>query len=269
MKEISGDIKLSKIDQIKYILFNFFRGFWGFRIKLDTKFWHPQKLDLNTDSPGRQYLNSFLNDFFSKKITNKNISVLDIGCGTGYVRSILENLGYEGEYLGIDVFKESKFSYDSNKFKISFIQKPIEDLDVENRFDLVISNTSFEHIKDDVAAGKQAQKFTKEDGIQLHIVPAFWSLPIYLLHGYRQYSPERIHKVFPIDKEVYRLGGVFTFFLYFFLLTIPERLTGKMIFRKTSLYPKFLGFANKMDKFLPFMSTFYIVVIDNKNGNKK
>lgn len=267
MKEISGDIKLSFKDKIKYLIFNFFRGIWGYRINLETKFWSPKKLDLNTDSPGRQYLNSFFISELPKFIFSKNISVLDIGCGTGYVRNILEELGYEGEYLGIDVYKDSKFSDHSNKFKIDFIQKAVEDFETEKRFDLVISNTSFEHILDDVKAGQQAQKFVKSDSVQIHVVPAFWSLPIYLLHGYRQYNPEMIHKVFPVEKEVYRLGGFFTFLLYFFLITIPERLTAKMLFRRTKFYPKFLKCANKMDKFMPIMSTFYIVVIKNKNGN--
>ncbi len=222
---------------------------------------------MNTDSPGRQYLNSFLKTELPKILPNKNISILDIGCGTGYIRRILEDLNYSGEYLGIDVSKEKKFSDESNKFKIDFIQKPIEDFETDKRFDLVISNTSFEHIEDDIKAGQQAKKYTKENGTQLHIVPAFWSLPIYLLHGYRQYNPERVQKVFPFEKDIYRLGGFFTFVLYFFLITIPERLTAKMLFRKTSLYPKFLNLANKMDGLMPFMSTFYIIIIKAQDGN--
>lgn len=269
MKEISGDIKLNRKDQFMYLFWNFFRGIWGYRVYLKTKFWHPKTLDLNTDSPGRQYLNSFLKQEFPKILPNKNISILDIGCGTGYVRSILETMGYGGEYLGVDVFREPKFIESSPSFSVSFVQSKIEDFATEKRFDLVISNTSFEHIPDDFKAAEQANKFSGENGIQIHIMPAFWSLPIYLLHGYRQYNPDRMKKLFPNNTVIYRLGGVFTFLLYFFLITIPERLTAKMLFRKTSLYPKFLNFANSVDRMLPFMSTFYIVVIDSKNGNSK
>lgn len=269
MREISGDIKLNRKDQFIYLFYNFFRGIWGYRIYLKTKFWSPVNLDLNTDSPGRQYLNSFLKTELPSILPNKNVSILDVGCGTGYIRNILESIGYSGEYVGVDVFRESKFSENSSNFSIEFVQSKIEDFETEKRFDLVISNTSFEHIPDDFKAAEKSNKLVSENGVQIHIMPAFWSLPIYLLHGYRQYNPARIKKLFPNNTVIYRLGGTFTFLLYFFLITIPERLTAKMLFRKTSLYPKFLNFANKADKILPFMSTFYIVVIDNKNGNKK
>jgi SAM-dependent methyltransferase len=268
MKEISGDIKLSKKEQIQYLLHNFFRGIWGYRTFLKSQLWSTAQTNQSSDSPGRQYVDSFLKTEIPNLISKKEISVLDIGCGTAYVLKILEELEYSGEYTGVDIFKEPGFLDESEKFKIDFVQKPIEEFEINKKFDLVISNTSFEHIPDDKKAAEQASKFVKDDGVQIHIMPSFGSFFAYLFHGYRQYNPTFLKRIFPKNMKVYRLGGFFSFLTTLFLMTIPERFLGKYLFkgkkyplRKTKFYPKVLSFANKADRVLPIMSMFYVVVI--------
>ncbi len=273
MKEISGDIKLNRTQQFKYLFYNFIRGILGQLVFLNTKFWSKAQTNQSSDSPGRQYVDSFLTQEIPNLLNNKNITVLDIGCGTAYVMKILESLNYSGDYVGVDVFKEPEFIKENPNFKIDFVQKPIEEFETEMRFDLVISNTSFEHIPDDLKAAKQAQKFVKEDGVQIHIMPAFGSYFAYLFHGYRQYNPAFLKRIFPKHMQVFRLGGLFSFLLALFLMTIPERFLGKYLFkgkkyplRKTKLYPKLLKLANRADKFLPFMAMFYVVVIKSQDA---
>ena len=268
MREISGDIKLSRKEQIQYLLHNFFRGIWGYRTYIKTTFWSKAKTQQTSDSPGRQYVDSFLRTEIPQLLSKKEISVLDIGCGTAYILRILEELGYKGEYVGVDVFKEPDFISESQNFQIEFVQKPIEDFETDKRFDLVISNTSFEHIPDDKRAAEQAEKFVNNEGVQVHIMPSFGSYFAYLFHGYRQYNPSFIKRIFPKNAKVYRLGGFFSFLTALFFMTIPERFLGKFLFkgkkyplRKTSLYPKVVKCSNIADRFLPFMSMFYVVVI--------
>lgn len=270
MKELCGDIKLSRAEQVWYLLYNFLRGLWGYRTFLKTRFWSSKNLSYNTDSPGRQYLNAFLKEEIPKLLPHKNITVLDIGCGNGYVRSFLEELGYKGKYVGVDVYRPQTFSNESNAFDVSFIESSIEKFKFPTTFDFVISNTSFEHIPDDFVAAKQATVYTNVQGVQMHIVPTFWCLPLYLLHGYRQYTPMRIKKIFAAKSNVYRIGGLFSFCVHFFLITIPEMLTRKrFVIRKTRFYPKIIKYAYFIDKILPIMPLFYIVVIHSPHRYEK
>lgn len=265
MKELDGDYKLNKIDQVWYLISNFFRGIWGYRTLTKTCFWHKKLEGLNSHSPGRQYLDAFLEAQIPKLLKNKNISVLDIGCGTGYMKEVLEKYGYTGKYIGVDVMREDKFIEESKSFDVKFVESKIEDFNIDERFDLVISNTAFEHIPDDHKAAEQAHKYAGTRGIQLHIVPTFWSLPIYLFHGFRQYSPDRVKKLFGKKAIVYRLGGLPSFLTAFFMMTVPERLTGSRKVRSTNLYKKVMKASNKMDRFLPFCSHMYGVLIPAKD----
>lgn len=200
-----------------------------------------------------------------KLLKEKNINVLDVGCGTGYIRDILEKYGYVGKYVGVDVVREKKFTEESKSFDVKFVESKIEDFNVDDKFDLVISNTAFEHIPDDYKAAEQSDKYAGENGIQLHIVPSFWSLFIYLLHGFRQYTPNRTKILFGEDAIVYRLGGLGSFFVAFLLMTVPERLTNSRRLRSTNFYRKSLSIANKIDRFVPFCSHMYGIVIPPKH----
>ena len=85
MKEISGDIKLNRTQQFQYLFYNFIRGILGQLVFLNTKFWSKAQTNQSSDSPGRQYVDSFLTQEIPNLLNNKNITVLDIGCGTAYV----------------------------------------------------------------------------------------------------------------------------------------------------------------------------------------
>lgn len=261
MKELSGDIQLKRHQQIWYLISNFFRGIYGYRTFLKTCFWYKKLENINSNSPGRQYLDAFLEDQITKLLEKKEIKVLDIGCGTGYMREVLEKIGFRGKYIGVDVVKENKFSEISNNFEIIFIQSAIEDFEFDGEFDLVISNTAFEHIPDDKKVAKQSYRYAGENGVQLHVMPSFFSLFVYLLHGFRQYTPNRIKRLFEERVVIYRLGGFASFIVAFFMMTIPERLTGNRKLRSTNFYKKCMLFANKLDKFLPFCSQMYGIVI--------
>ena len=267
MKEISGDIsatyRLSKGKILQYLFFNFFRGVAGYFTFFRTKFWSPKKINYQHSSPGRQYLDAFLVEMFPVFYKQRQVSVLDIGCGSGYLRSVFVQAGYAGEYIGLDIQKDRHFDDNSNiSFVSNFVQSRIEDFSSAEKFNMVISNTTLEHIKNDALAVKKSKELVKKGGVQIHIVPAFWSLFLYLLHGYRQYNPRRIKKLFEgQDYEVFRLGGLFSFLLHFFWITIPERLTASDKLRRGTAYPHAVSIAHKLDKYIPVCSFFYIIVV--------
>lgn len=231
-----------------------------------TKYWHPKKVDLVKDSPGREYLNEFLYENLAGLLSNKEIEVLDIGCGSGYVREIFHNLGYRLFYTGVDIEKYKDFErFNKYTLKSNFIKTKIEDFNTENRYNLIFSISALEHIENDILAVSKAGQFLGKSGIQIHIVPTFWSLFLYPGHGYRRYGLTRLKKMFGENFKIYRLGGLFSFFLHLFFITIPEGFLRNTRLRQSNIYPKLLNIANRFDCFFAIFSSLYVVIIKNEN----
>lgn len=228
-----------------------------------TKYFSPKKIKEKHASPGRIYADMFLYEKLEEIIPQKEIKVLDIGCGSGYVRKIFSELGYKINYTGVDVKKHSDFEkYNQYAITSELIESKIEDFQTDKKFDLVFSICALEHIKDDISAVSKTWKFLKPKGIQIHIVPTFWSLFLYLWHGYRQYTPALLEKMFKEkDFRMYRLGGLFSFFLHLLFITIPEILLGTAKARKFGVYSKLVNISNKLDYFFPILPSFYAVII--------
>lgn len=263
MKELSGDIPLSWSQKIWYVVYNTIRNILGLRYPLRMRFWHTYFQDVNQDSPMRSYLDAFMESELPQLVSPRPLSVLDIGCGTAYTRSLLVRAGYSGSYTGVDIVQEPKFNIHAEpKFLTEFYNEDIATFSPPIKFDLVISNTSLEHVVDDVSALLVARSLTKEGGAEVHIVPSVWSLPMYLWHGYRQYTPARVRHLFKgTQYRVYRMGGLGSFFLHFFCITIPERFLGISTLRTKTIYTKLKTVANKADRFLPLCSPLYAVVV--------
>ncbi len=265
MKEISGDVPLTRANKTRYLLINFLRNLSGLRYPSHTTYWHKVFDDTSTSTPMRSYLNAFMKDVLPRVIHSKNISVLDIGCGTAYMRTILAESGYSGTYTGVDIVRESKLKEDTvPAFSMNFVQQGIEDFISPASFDLVLSNTSLEHIPDDFGAVIKAHTLVKQRGVEIHIMPTYWSLPLYLWHGYRQYTPARTHKMFKGSTyTIYRLGGFASFIFHFCTVTLPERIFGRGSVRQYPVYARLKRWANKADRFLPFGSTLYAVIVSH------
>lgn len=270
MKEICGDISATYRPgwrlKLRYLVENFVRGVHGYGVSIHAKAFVFSGGEATSDSVGRQYINAFLNQELAKLTKSKALTVLDVGCGSGYVRDMLVELGYVGEYTGLDVVRDTRYKESNSPFVSSLELIKIEECKTEKRFDLVISNTALEHIEDDVAAVRKCAEFTAPHGVQIHIVPAFCSLFAYLLHGYRQYTPKRIDLLFSgQENTVWKLGGFASFILQIFWCTIPERLTGSDRMRRTSLYRLLVRTARRLDRVLPFCSLLYAVVVTEKH----
>ncbi len=263
MKEISGDNPLSKKQKILYLAYNTFRNLLGIRVPGKTIFWHCIADSGNSDSPARGYLDAFMQEMIPSVLPVGSISVCDIGCGTAYMRSILSDAGYAGEYVGVDIAREPKLDEKSVPvFSMTFVQNDICTYRSPRRFDLVLSNTSLEHIPDDFSAVQKAHELCTENGVEVHVVPSHWSLPLYLWHGYRQYTPARLKRMFSgTSHTIYRLGGFASWCVHFFCITVPERIFGWHSFRKTKLYLKMKKWANRADRVLPMCPTLYAVVV--------
>lgn len=260
MKLISGDVKLTPKERVQYLAQNLWAGFIGNFSLLKTHYWFTSDLESGKSSPGRKYIDSFLKNQIKDLTTPREISMLDIGCGSGYIRKILSEQGFSGKYLGVDV--QDYYQRDlTSKFSHDFVQKRIEDFESSEKFDLIISNTALEHIEQDKLAIEKCHGFLKSGGVAVHMVPSSAALFLYLFHGYRQYSRRRIATLFDgKDITVYRLGGLFSFLWHFILIAIPVHIFRRDFFRKFRWYSTCIPTMNKLDRLIPIFPCIYIIV---------
>lgn len=101
-----------------------------------------------------------------KKIQlSKSMKILDVGCGDGNLLKSLRNIGFN-KLKGVDPYIEKDIRY-SNGLEI--VKKQIYELDEE--FDLIMFNHSFEHIRDPEKTLNSVYKLLSEEGTCLIRIP--------------------------------------------------------------------------------------------------
>lgn len=270
MEEISGDIPLSLSQRFLYIWRNFKRN-----VKISApapEYEYYQGVGVQGDtiaSPSRTLTEHHLCNALISRFPPGEISVLEIGCGSGRLCHLLSNLGYRGRYTGIDI--TDKFAVGNMPgFSIEFLLGDAHDcLPDQARFDLIISVSALEHIKNDIALIDRLPLMLKPRGVELHYVPSGWGLLLYVWHGYRQYPLKYIGKVFGVtDVKVDALGGGFSAALHFFFITLSElflRISARSRFQKS--YKRLLNWALRSDKKCPSVPAIYAITRQNKVEN--
>jgi len=151
----SGDRPLSKKDKLTYFVYNFISGISGYSCNIKSNYWYTDEFARRAREEGRGFptrifLNQFLVQEVPKMVEIENIDVLDVGCGSGYIREFLSDVGYTGSYTGIDIYKDIDFDDYTPYFESNLIESRIEDFETDKEFDLILSITSLEHIENDV-----------------------------------------------------------------------------------------------------------------------
>lgn len=272
MREICGDFYLTRVQKIKYFILNIPRGLIGYFTFLKSTHVSPHipYSDITIESPTRHLLDRVFGQVIKDSLPNKQVDVFDIGCGRGYARDVLAALGYRGTYTGIDMVHEPTYIAEHHAFTSTLIIDDITTFKTDKKFDLVMSMTVLEHVVDDFGAIHVAEGLVKEQGgVQIHGVPMFPTIFLYLWHGFRQYNTRRLKMLFGnacSETTYYRVGGVASFFTHWWWITVPERLIGIGSLRRKfpKLYRKSLYLSFKIDRFLPFLATAYIIVKRNK-----
>lgn len=118
----------------------------------------------------RAILETFLRDM-TEKLSRKNgeLSILDVGCGTG---ANLEMLSQFGSAEGVDV---SDDALEFCRRKGLKVQKGLAETlpYADETFDVTTALDVVEHLDDDVAGLKEMFRVTKSGGYSLFFVPAF------------------------------------------------------------------------------------------------
>ena len=228
---INGDKKISLLSKVIYSFFFLveiiFEKKCHKNYKYDVKFeelllfWGLKKEQLNEinlKSPCRIAIDVFLIDYLKKNFQNKKISILDIGCGKAKYLQFLRNLGYDVEYFGIDAQRYKHWDKYASDPKIKFLIINLGDNQIDqlnnlkkykSNFDLIYSNSSFEHIRNDLLAFNEILSLYPNTK-NVHFIPAAYSFLSYLQHGWRRYNRKIIRKIFQnlnLNLNIYGLSN--------------------------------------------------------------
>jgi SAM-dependent methyltransferase len=262
LPEISGDIRLSIGDRLRYLWRNSVRNLQSLWQGPATRSFHCTAgiaLRICGQSPSRYLTEAFIATRLPRLLpTADTVEILEIGCGSGSMASRLERLGYRGNYVGVDV--RDRFRPATGAISQTFVCSDAHDFVPGKPIDLLISVSALEHIPRDADLIQRLSRHMAPAGVQLHFVPASAGLIAYLWHGYRQYSPVALAERFGPQADIIRLGGFASLILHVVVIS-PEMLFGRFIRSLApGLYAKLLRAALTADRALPFCPTAYAVV---------
>lgn len=265
--EINGDERLSPADRIKYIARNFLRNLGVGQSGLMLRNWtlpaqFRSREYLGMHSATRALSEAFILHTLPTLLKGREISVLDIGCGTGRMSGLLKQAGLKGKYTGVDISNRFKADdYCAGAFDTEFLEGDIHEIEWREKYDLILSVSALEHIPRDEEMLAKLDGILNPGGIQLHFVPSATGLFLYLWHGLRQYGLNAIRMRFGTKGvTVFRLGGIASSLLHILYVTIPDILLGIQLRRKaTGLYNCLLKAALAIDSVLPVFPGFYAI----------
>lgn len=260
--EISGDERLNVAERLQYLVLNLARNLrWPDRRFSRRSFCEPRHERTRTAaSPGRALTEAFVQRALPGLLPPGPIRVLEVGCGSGSLSAQLAAAGYTGSYLGVDI--QNRFRDEPEAaFTRTFVEGDMQSFQPEGQFDLVMSISALEHIADDRKVIDKLGPLVAAGGLQVHCVPSGWGLPVYLWHGYRQYTSAAIAERFdPSGTTLFALGGAASFALHFFCISVAEFVFGWRLRRKaTAFYGRLLDGCLRLDRFVPFCATTYAV----------
>ncbi len=224
--EISGDVRMPPLRRIEYLWRNAVRNLGATGVRPVTEHFGATRSDANDcSSPGRLLTELHIRRFLPAILPVGRVRVLEIGCGSGRLCGMLAEMGYSGEYVGLDVqdrfgtkaipgFERRLVLGDAHQFEAH-----------DSRYDLIVSVSALEHIPEERRLLDRLPSMLSPQGVELHYVPSGWGLPVYLWHGFRQYPLRYVSEAFGRrGVRIFALGGLFGFVLHLTLITVGEML---------------------------------------------
>ena len=122
---------------------------------------------------------------------NKDLSILDFGCGSGNFLKYLYDLGYK-DLTGVEISDIlPNRELESKSIKI------YKELPKYKKYDLILMMDVLEHIKDDVKIIKKLKSHLSNSGSIILSVPTYqflWSKHDDINHHYRRYNRKSLEK---------------------------------------------------------------------------
>jgi ubiquinone/menaquinone biosynthesis C-methylase UbiE len=182
----------------------------------------------------------------------KNLKILDIGCGTGETLSFLKTYLPKPSLYGIDS-SPTAIKYAMKRGHKNIISVDAKKLPFENnKFDYILLLDVLEHIKDDTSILIEARRVLKKNGKIIITTPALqfiWSEHDTAQGHFRRYVRRRIRKITSNSKLSVKEISYFNFFLSPAIIGV--RLLSKLKpFKKYGEYNSKLNFSVAKKPFL-------------------
>jgi 2-polyprenyl-3-methyl-5-hydroxy-6-metoxy-1,4-benzoquinol methylase len=120
---------------------------------------------------GRGYADDFLG-FISRALspgTLKGQRVLEIGCGTGYLLSRINELG--AEVLGVEPGERGQIGASKYGIKVLHGMFPHEQISADDRFEVIVTYGVVEHVVDPIPFLEAQVQYLSESGVMIFAVP--------------------------------------------------------------------------------------------------
>lgn len=172
----------------------------------------PESWD-KADTPEMTY--GVANNYIKKKNTN----ILDLACGKGSGSLILSKNKLVKKVIGLDIdednIKIANKKNTSHKTTFKLFDAGKLDTNLINKFDMIVSVHTMEHVKDDKKFIKYCYKYLKVGGYLVIEVPLMYKYPFYnnkipLGTGhFREYSPEDFKRTVENMFNVIKFKGIY------------------------------------------------------------
>lgn len=122
------------------------------------------------------FLDKLIRHEFHMKQPASELRVLDFGCGQGYLVKALGALGYEMQGCDVQAYWDGKQLSHASRLRVIPLQPyalPFGD----NSFDLVVSTSVLEHVRNKEEVFREVRRVLKPGGYAVHQFPGKWYLP--------------------------------------------------------------------------------------------
>ncbi|MES3005126.1 MAG: class I SAM-dependent methyltransferase [Patescibacteria group bacterium] len=159
----------------------------------------------------REFVHKLINEYFAGR---NDLSILDVGCGTG---ALMKELEVYGEVFGVD-FSEQAVDFCKSRGIKNIKRSIMEELLHEDKtFDLVLALDVLEHIPDDKKGLSEIYRVLKPGGVVIIFVPAFsflWGVTDVVSQHFRRYTKPEIIRAAESTNFKVLYSSYFNFLLF-------------------------------------------------------
>ena len=130
--------------------------------------WGHKKIKIDTINPRKRFSRTILLKYIKKQKNIKNRC--EIGCGVGLLSAFLGKKGYKVDAYDLDT-NAINLAKSRKPKNVNFYASNVFNIKNKGKYDLVVTNSVIEHIKDDAKAIRNIYSLLRPGGIAIISVP--------------------------------------------------------------------------------------------------